>query len=92
MRNRIVWSCETGIRKPLAEAFDIALEGISVSKKFVLVVGDDETADIQGARAAGIKSMRVFDARPENSAADYLVSREEIISKLLPLTCGSNGK
>jgi YjjG family noncanonical pyrimidine nucleotidase len=45
---------EIGIQKPNPEAFHAALQGLHVSAQDTLYVGDDPSADVRGAHAAGI--------------------------------------
>ncbi len=79
----VVWSCETGYRKPSKKVFQIALEKLKLNHTEVIMVGDNEMADIEGAMKLGIKTVRVYDGnKPENSAADYLIDRREFATGL----------
>lgn len=66
----VVYAQDVGQRtgKPDPEAFDEAVRQLSVPAGAVVVVGDDEAADIGGARAAGLLAIRCEvwrrDARP----------------------------
>jgi putative hydrolase of the HAD superfamily len=55
----ILISEETGYRKPQPEIFRIAAERWQIPKNQILVVGDDDVADIQGAVGAGMLALRV---------------------------------
>jgi len=55
----ILISEEIGFRKPRPEIFWIASDRWSIARETILVVGDDETADILGARNAGMQALRV---------------------------------
>lgn len=55
----VVISEEVGFRKPDARIFEFALAKWPIPRESVLFVGDDPTADIQGARAVGMRALRV---------------------------------
>lgn len=55
----ILISEEIGYRKPQPEIFSIAAERWQVPQSQILVVGDDDVADIQGAIGAGMLALRV---------------------------------
>jgi putative hydrolase of the HAD superfamily len=55
----ILISEETGYRKPQPEMFGIAAELWQIPKNQILVVGDDDVADIRGAIGAGMLALRV---------------------------------
>jgi putative hydrolase of the HAD superfamily len=61
--DRIIVSSEVGAWKPDARMFRTALEAARTPAQDCLHVGDDPRCDEQGARAAGMKSLRVH--RPE---------------------------
>ncbi|WP_223852129.1 HAD family hydrolase [Bifidobacterium myosotis] len=53
----IVISSEAGVRKPSPELFRRALEAEQLAPSRVVMIGNDERADILGARAAGIDGI-----------------------------------
>jgi putative hydrolase of the HAD superfamily len=55
----IVISEEVGVRKPDARIFGLAVAGWKVPLENVLFVGDDPVSDIEGAKAAGLRALRV---------------------------------
>lgn len=55
----ILISEELGYRKPQPEIFEIAAERWQVPREQILVVGDDDVADIRGALGAGMLALRV---------------------------------
>jgi len=57
--DRIIVSEEVGCRKPDSAIFRLAIAGWDVPAASVLVVGDDPVADIEGARASGLRALRV---------------------------------
>jgi HAD superfamily hydrolase (TIGR01549 family) len=59
----LVVSGETGISKPDPAIFDIALTRVGVSADETVMVGDSWAADIEGARAAGIRAIWFNRAR-----------------------------
>ena len=90
--NAVIWSSDIGVRKPSLEAFHHAIQKLELKPSELLMVGDSEIADIEGAKNAGIDSMLITE-KPysEISEANYLVSREEVCSKLLAITSNSSG-
>lgn len=55
----IVVSLEHGVEKPDPALFQVALDRLGVSPSDVIHVGDREDDDVQGARAAGIRAIRI---------------------------------
>lgn len=52
----VVDSAVVGVAKPDPRIFDLALERIGVPARDAVMVGDSPTADVDGARAAGIRA------------------------------------
>ena len=72
--------------KPSRAAFDAALNALGApSERSVVFVGDDLVNDIQGARAAGLLTIRVAGrgARRTEQDADAIVTLEDV-----PVTAG----
>nr|WP_255724965.1 HAD family hydrolase [Photobacterium sp. OFAV2-7] len=84
--DHVVWSSEIGYRKPSNEAFLAALSCHNSSKSTVLMVGDSEVADIFGANGFGLDSMLICDNPVDNSAATYVVNRQNVARKIIRLT------
>jgi putative hydrolase of the HAD superfamily len=57
----MVFSDETGFRKPHAHQFELALSALGVRPAECVHVGDIESTDIRGAKASGMKAI-LFDA------------------------------
>lgn len=55
----IVVSCEVGALKPERAIFEAALRGLALPPEAVLHVGDDFEADVEGARAAGLRALHL---------------------------------
>jgi len=55
----IVLCSDVGAAKPAAAIFQRALEQLQISASRAIVVGDDQTLDIAGARAAGLQAIHV---------------------------------
>jgi putative hydrolase of the HAD superfamily len=55
----IVISEEVGLRKPDVRIFELAIANWQIAPASVLFVGDDPIADIDGAKAAGMRTLRV---------------------------------
>jgi putative hydrolase of the HAD superfamily len=73
----LTFSDECGIRKPDPEIFALTLRAVSVSPTNAIHVGDDPTLDVAGARAAGLRVVRVAresagsdDPEPDATIAD----------------------
>lgn len=70
-------SSEVGYKKPSKEFFDKLLEAYQLDPKTCLMVGNDESADIQGARLAGMDSLyihtEISPAEDTESTATYSV-------------------
>jgi putative hydrolase of the HAD superfamily len=71
--------------KPARAAFDAALAAVGVSSDLAVFIGDDLVRDIQGARAAGLFTLRVAapGVRRIEGDADAIVVLEEV-----PLAAG----
>ena len=65
----IVKSCETGIRKPDARIFDIAMKRIGSTKETTCYVGDTISRDVLGSRNAGL-AMCILIRNPSVSHRD----------------------
>ncbi len=76
----IVWSSAVGYRKPNPKIFEIALDGLKLKPgKHIIMVGDNEKADIIGSRKMGFTTIKVEGSKSESeSVADYVVSRSEL--------------
>jgi HAD superfamily hydrolase (TIGR01509 family) len=65
----VVFSSETGKRKPAPEMYLAALEAIGVDAKQALFVGDRVREDYEGPRALGMRAV-IFTAHAEAPTAD----------------------
>lgn len=57
----IIVSDVAGLRKPQVEIFNLACQQLDVLPEQCVFVGDNEIADIQGAKNAGMKTI-LFDS------------------------------
>jgi FMN phosphatase YigB (HAD superfamily) len=75
----VIWSAGVGVRKPNPRIFEIALEGLQLKPgKHIVMVGDNEVADIGGGKGMGFTTVKVDDRQERSdSAADYVVKRSE---------------
>lgn len=55
----VVYSAECGVEKPHGAIFRICLDRLGVAAEEALHVGDSELEDIEGARAVGLKALRI---------------------------------
>ncbi|MDA8017206.1 MAG: HAD-IA family hydrolase [Thermoanaerobaculia bacterium] len=55
----VVCSAECGVEKPNGAIFRICLDRLDVAPEQALHVGDSELEDVEGARAAGLKALRI---------------------------------
>ncbi|MFN2568923.1 MAG: HAD family hydrolase, partial [Candidatus Dormibacteria bacterium] len=82
------FSGEVGWRKPSPAIFEAALRALGTSPRTTVMVGDSATADVGGARAVGMRTVRTLqyrDDRPPDGDADALIER---IEDLPPLIAG----
>jgi putative hydrolase of the HAD superfamily len=85
----LVVSDVVGFYKPDPRIFDIALEALQVSAEKAIHVGDDYKADVQGARAAGIKPV-LLDRKGQHQDADCLrIHSLKELSRLVGVPCSS---
>jgi putative hydrolase of the HAD superfamily len=80
----VVWSSTVGYRKPHPCIFQTALAGLSLTaSKRVIMVGDHEQADIQGAKAMGLTTVRLIppDMTAADSAADYVMTGADLLDR-----------
>ena len=68
----VIVSGEAGCRKPNVEIFELAIKDWPLARQEVLFIGDDPLADVEGARAAGLRALQV-------------TSPSEVLSALAPL-------
>jgi len=76
----VVWSAEVGFRKPNPRIFEITLEALNLKPgKQIVMVGDNEVADVVGGKEMGFTTVKVDD-RPDvsDSVADYVIQRSEL--------------
>jgi putative hydrolase of the HAD superfamily len=66
---RIVDSLDIGVRKPQVEAYTAAVERLGAEPGRVLFI-DDLTANVEGARAAGLQGFRFDTTDPAASVAE----------------------
>jgi putative hydrolase of the HAD superfamily len=66
--------------KPSRAAFDAALAAVGVTRERAVFIGDDLVRDVQGARAAGLFTLRVAarDTRRAEDDADAIVVLEDV--------------
>jgi putative hydrolase of the HAD superfamily len=67
--DRVVWSSRVGAAKPDPAIFHAAVAALGVAPAEALHVGDDPRADVEGARAAGLRALRI-DRTARSGAAD----------------------
>lgn len=77
-RDCLLFSGTLGIAKPDPRAFAALLERLALPANEVLFVGDDPERDIAGAKAAGLKTCRLWRPdRADGVAADLVASSME---------------
>lgn len=69
-----IYSCDVGHAKPRPEPFHAALALLGVSPSEALHVGDIERTDIRGARAVGMRAVRLDVVRPSGATEAELVA------------------
>lgn len=60
----IIVSCEAGFAKPSPVIFEHAVKKLGLPPESILHVGDNLTADVQGARGAGFRAVRIDRKSP----------------------------
>jgi len=75
----VLTSAEAGYRKPSPRIFEQALGRLSATAEECLHVGDSEDDDVSGARAVGIRAVRIVPrharaAAKAESAADHVIA------------------
>ncbi len=71
----VVWSSQVGVRKPNPLIFKLALEELALEAgPQVLMIGDNELADIAGGRGMGFTTIKVVrEGTNTETLADYAV-------------------
>lgn len=77
----IVWSSAVNYRKPNARIFQFALDKLNLKPgKHIVMVGDNEQADIVGGKAMGFTTIKVIKSGEKiDSVADYVVTGVELM-------------
>ncbi len=60
----IIVSCEAGFAKPSPVIFEHAVKKLGLPPESILHVGDNLTADVQGARGTGFRAVRIDRTSP----------------------------
>lgn len=87
-----VFSDEVGVPKPEAAIFEAALEGLGVEARWAVHVGDLKRTDVAGARALGMRSIRIRQTHDDTSnhpEADRVVASHAALQELLEATLES---
>lgn len=80
----VVWSSNVGVRKPNPKIYQIILEELKLKpSEQIVMIGDNEIADILGGKQMGFTTIKVVTAGYEfGSVADYVVTGAELQSLL----------
>ena len=84
----LAFSDEIGVPKPDPRIFECALEGLGVAPQHALHLGDLRRTDVAGARALGMKTVRLcqpHDDRSGHPEADHVVESHTQFCKWLGL-------
>lgn len=73
-------SAEFGCSKPAREIFDSAAKLFGLPPAEILHVGDNWSADVEGARTAGFRSVQIMRGSPANG--DRVASLLELVDRL----------
>lgn len=79
----VVWSSDTGVRKPARAAFDAIAGELGELPSQMIMVGDSEEADIVPARALGWRTVRVYSSGAVPATSADLVARNRDLPTLL---------
>jgi putative hydrolase of the HAD superfamily len=81
-----IFSDEIGVPKPAGLTFTAALQSLGVAPEHALHVGDLRRTDVAGARAIGMRSVRIrdrYDDTGEGDDADFVVTSHTELRKAL---------
>lgn len=71
----VSFSCQTGIRKPSAEAYLIATEKLGVAPSQCLYIGDGSSQEISGAQSLGMKTLKFI---PTHNVGDAVPAHAKV--------------
>jgi len=80
------FSGDVGWRKPSPEIFRAALDALGTTPSSTIMVGDSASADVDGARAMGMRAVRTRQYRddaPSGADADVVIDRIEDLPPLI---------
>lgn len=86
----VAWSCDIGFRKPSLQSFMYIVNKLDLLKSEIIMVGDSEIADIQGAKKAGLDCIKIVDDNNLISDATYVVSRKNAFDDIFSIVTGKN--
>jgi putative hydrolase of the HAD superfamily len=75
-------ACGSGEGKPAPEAFLDALDRLDVSPWLAVMIGDDPVCDIAGARALGLRTIRIEQGRPRHVQSGQPVGADAVVNSL----------
>jgi putative hydrolase of the HAD superfamily len=80
----VVWSSSVGVRKPNPKIYQIILEELELKPgKHIVMIGDNEIADILGGKKMGFTTVKIETVGDgSGSEADYVVTGTELQSLL----------
>lgn len=73
--NRTIFSCVAGMKKPDRRIYLMASDGLGVSPKDCLYIGDGSSRELTGARAVGMHPVMIRD--PSETVDTHFIDREE---------------
>ena len=82
----LVFSDEAGVPKPNPHVFRLALDPFGIAPEHALHVGDLRRTDVGGARALGMKSVRIraaYDDPSDHPDADHVADSHAALRELL---------
>jgi putative hydrolase of the HAD superfamily len=63
MVDAAVFSCEAGVRQPDPRIYTMACDALGIAPHDCLFIGDGASGELSGAGAAGLRAVRIVDAR-----------------------------
>lgn len=78
----VTYAAEHGGGKPNALAFEAVADRLGVEPRHAMFVGDDPVADIAGARALGMRTVRVNTGHSDIATRGHLLDADHVVGRV----------